>query len=324
MHSKPIYFNKFIIFAGSYSEDSGGTVVLHHLCHLLNANGYEAYIYPAFKTSIIHKEKWLKPILSILYASFKAKYIRKFRTLRGLKTPLFNNDFHKFRDEYVVIYAEGVTGNPLNARNVVRWLLHKPGYNYKGVFFGNFELTFAYNPDYSIGYSLPFNKLARTRLYIPLINLHYYNDINAMPLEKREGVAYCLRKGKGRVLINDHKDDILIDGLSHSEIADIFRRVKTFVSYDTRTAYSIFASLCGADSVVIPEDGVTIDEWMPEELRYGISYGFNNIISARNSRPTLITLIKKEIDNTNSVIQDFVDEINEYFNERLNRNIQNA
>jgi hypothetical protein len=47
---KPTIFKykKFIIFSGSYSEDSGGTVVLHQLCHLLNTNGYEAYLYPAF------------------------------------------------------------------------------------------------------------------------------------------------------------------------------------------------------------------------------------------------------------------------------------
>jgi len=306
-------YKKFIIFSGSYSEDSGGTVVLHQLCHLLNTNGYEAYLYPAFKTTIIHQGKWFKSLISILYASFKAKYLRPFKTLSQLKTPIFNKYTNKIDDECIVIYAEGVAGNPLKAKNVVRWLLHKPGYNYKGVFFGNSELIFSYNPDYSFGFSLPFSKLAKTRLYIPLANLHYYNQIPSLPDEQRTGVAYCIRKGKGKEFIHDHKNDILIDGLTHSEIAAIFRSVKTFISYDTRTAYSIFASVCGADSVIIPDADADIHCWAPLELRYGLSYGFENINWARETRHKLIDTIQKDIEETNQVIHNFVQEVNEYF-----------
>ncbi len=313
MNHRSFKYKKFIIFAGSYSEDSGGTVVLHQLCHLLNTNGYEAYLYPAFKTAILHQEKWFKPLMSILYASFKAKYLRPLKTLSNLKTPIFTKDTNKIEDEYIVIYAEGVTGNPLNAKNVVRWLLHKPGYNYKGVFFGNSELIFSYNPDYSFDFSLPFSKLANTRLYIPLANLHHYNQNPGLPYEQRAGVAYCIRKGKGKAFVQDHKNDILIDGLTHSEIASIFRRVKAFISYDTRTAYSVFASICGADSVIIPDQGTSIYEWAPEELRNGLSYGFENISWARKTRHHLIDMVQKDIEETNQIVNEFVSEVNEYF-----------
>lgn len=313
MNHKSFKYKKFIIFAGSYSDDSGGTIVLHQLCHFLNTNGYEAFLFPAFKTSILHQKKWFKPLMSILYASFKAKYLRTFKTLSQLNTPIFNKDTNKFEDEYVVIYAEGVTGNPLNAKNVVRWLLHKPGYNYKGVFFGNYELIFSYNPDYSYDFSLPLSKLAKTRLYIPLANLHYYNQIPGLPFAQRTGVAYCIRKGKGKEFVQDHKKDILIDGLTHSEIATIFRTVKTFISYDSKTAYSVYASICGADSVIIPDSGTNISDWAPEELRNGLSYGFENINWARETRHQLIDMIHKDIEEANRIIHEFVREVNEYF-----------
>ena len=306
-------YKKFIIFAGSYSENSGGTVVLHQLCHLLNTNGYEAYLYPAFKTAILHQEKWFKPLMSILYASFKAKYVRPFKTLSNLNTPIFNKHTNEIEDKYVVIYAEGVAGNPLNAKNVVRWLLHKPGYNYKGVFFGNSEIIFSYNPEYSFDFSLPFSKLAKTSLYTPLANLHYYIQIPSLPDEQRSGVAYCIRKGNGKAFVQDHKNDILIDGLTHAEIAAIFRRIKLFISYDTKTAFSVFASICGVDSVVIPDAGVSIDKWSLEEFRYGLSYGFENIEWARKTRPKLLESIQNDLNQSQLIIHNFASEVNKFF-----------
>jgi hypothetical protein len=313
MENTSFRYKKFIIFAGSYSEDSGGTVVLHHLCHLLNEIGYEAYLYPAFKTTFIHQEKWLKPLLSILYASFKSRYLRSFKTLHDNNTPVFiDKNYQNISDEYVVIYAEGVAGNPLNAKNVVRWLLQKPGYNYKGTFFGNSELVFSYNPVYLDNFNLPFSKLAKNRLFTPLVNLKYYTEAAGLKHNQRNGVAYCIRKGRGKKFV--HNDDaILIDNLSHAETAEIFRSVKTFISYDSMTAYSEFASICGADSIVIPDADVAIDDWLPENLRYGISYGFNNVDWARETRPLLISRINKDISKNYQIIQAFVNETNEYF-----------
>ena len=313
MSNTSFKYKKFIIFTGSYSENSGGTVVLHHLCHLLNEIGYEAYLYPAFKTTFIHQEKWLKPLLSILYAAFKSKFLRPYKILSKNKTPVFTDKHSKnISDEYIVIYAEGVAGNPLNAKNVVRWLLQKPGYNYKGTFFGNYELIFSYNPVYVDNFCLPFSHLAKSRLFVPLVNLHYYTEFPGLSDSERFGVAYCVRKGKGKKFV--HNDNaILIDGLSHAETAAIFRRIKTFISYDSMSAYSGFASICGADSIVIPDPGVTIEEWLPENLRYGLSYGFENIEWARSTRPLLVDMVHKDVITKYENIQEFVKEINEYF-----------
>jgi len=304
---------KFIIFAGSYSEDSGGTVALHQLCHLLNQNGCEAYLYPAFKTTIVHQESWFKPVMSILYGAFKSRFLRPFKTLSELNTPIYNHPSVNISDDFVVIYAEGVAGNPLKAKNVVRWLLHKPGYNYKGVFFGNSELIFSYNLEYSARFSLPQSKLAHTRLFIPYAHLHHYTTGNNSTELKRSGQAYCIRKGKGKAIVHHDKDAILIDGLSHAEIADIFKRVKTFISYDSKTAYSIFAAVSGVESIIIPDPGISIDEWSSKEHRYGLSYGFDNLEWAKNTLPLLLEMIDRDTHNTNSNIHAFVSEVNDYF-----------
>jgi len=309
---------KFIIFAGSYSEDSGGTVVLHKLCDLLNQNGYEAYLYPAFKTTIIHQESWFKPVMSILYGAFKSRFLRPFKTLSELNTPTYNHPSISIGDDCVVIYAEGVAGNPLKAKNVVRWLLHKPGYNYKGVFFGNSELIFSYSPEYSIGFSLPLSKLSNTRLFIPYAHLHHYTGDNSSTELKRSGLAYCIRKGKGKPFVHDDKDAILIDGLSHAEVADIFKKVKTLISYDSKTAYSIFAAVSGVESIIIPDPGVSIDDWCSKEHRYGLSYGFDNLEWARDTLPQLLEMLDKDTQNINSTIHAFVSEVNDYFSVSAN------
>lgn len=314
MNSLNSNFCKFIIFAPSYSPDSGGVVVLHRLCHLLNENGYEASLYPSYKTSVIHQENWLKPILSILAAAIKFRLWRPFRVKDSLNTPIFKGGRQGLGDDHVVVYSEGVYGNPLNAKHVVRWLLHQPGYNYDLTCFGSRELIFTYNEAYSRKFELPFSSIAQTRLYIPYENLSYYTEEGALPYDQRTGIAYCLRKGRDKPRVHDHAGAILIDGLSHSEIAEIFKRVKTFISYDTKTAYSVFAAMCGADSVVIPDLGVSLEMWEPQErYRYGLSYGFENLEWARKTRPLMIASMKDDVAKTVERIHSFVTEVNGFF-----------
>jgi hypothetical protein len=93
----------------------------------------------------------------------------------------------------------------------------------------------------------------------------------------------------------------------------IFGRIKAFISYDSKTAYSTFASFCGVDSIIIPDNNVTIEDWLPEDMRYGLSYGIENVEWARKTRPLLLAMIKKDIENTNKVIIDFISDVNDYF-----------
>ena len=64
----------------------------------------------------------------------------------------YNNDF-PIDDNCVVIYCEGTQGNPLNAKNVVRWMLSKLGQNvpYNWVdTWGKNELVYYFNSEKKI------------------------------------------------------------------------------------------------------------------------------------------------------------------------------
>lgn len=306
-------FKKFILFSPDYSETNGGAIVMHKLCHELNVLGYQAFLYPSYKSWIMHREFWLKPLLSVLWGGIRERYLRCYKTYDKFNTPVFSGGRKKIDDSFVVIYHEGVIGNPLSATHVVRWLLHQPGYHANMIGFGNNELYFDYFA-FSHNFNLPFSTVSPHRLYLAHLPLDLYNLDGALPESSRSGLAYCLRKGIGRPLVHNVDGAILIDGLSHKEVAQIFKRIKTFISYDTKTAFSVFAALCGADSVVIPQEDVSVEQWAPD-LRevYGIAYGFEHLDWARKTRKLMLEHIKKNEENTHNQIRLFIQDIDEYF-----------
>ncbi len=91
---------KFFIYAPPFDENSGCNIVLHRLCDLLNKQGERAYIWLWGGQSQPHKS--------------------------GI-CERFNTPFAKLSDlsdNTIVVYPEVVSGNPLKAKNVVRWLLY--------------------------------------------------------------------------------------------------------------------------------------------------------------------------------------------------------
>ena len=264
---------KYIVMAPSYNENSGGIVVLHKLCHLLNNIGYEAYLIPYRNSYYVSRYNIFSTGFNFLKWSV-LNWFRPFRTNKSFNTPLFSGS-QSIDDEYIVIYAEVVFGNPLGSKNVVRWLLHQPGYHEGVFYYSSCELIYKFNSAIR-DFEYPGSKTSGHELKV----IHYPTDLYYPPEKEavRDGTAYCVRKGKGKKLIQDHSQDTLIDDLSHSQVADVFRKCKYFISYDEYTAYSIFAVLCGCISVVVPGDGVPIESWYPREQdRFGIAYGLDNI-----------------------------------------------
>jgi hypothetical protein len=295
----------FIIYSYRYNDDSGGTLVLHKLCHLLNQNGYRAFLWPNYKP-IFDKNNITKSIVKFL-KYFRKSIHRKFATNKFWNTPIASyKDLED--DNTVVIYAELVDGNPLKATNVVRWLLHKPGFHSGSVNYGQNELIFFYLQAYIENLSnIDINNL----LYIPNNREDTYVQTN---FSAREGTCYILRKGKNRKIIHELGNSILIDGKSHHEIAQIFNNVEYCISYDTYTMYSMYASMCGCKSVVIPEEGISKEKWLPEEeKRYGIAYGFDDVENAVNSRDMLFGRIQNEHEITLWQINSFVNKCSKNF-----------
>lgn len=308
---------KFLICTPSYSQNNGGAIVLHKLCHLINDLGQEAYLFPIVENLQLNKFNYKEIIPKFLKKNLREPF-RRFKTIPKLFTPVMKKlPSDIYSDHWVVIYPEITFGNPLNAKNVVRWLLHNPDFDHttgkrnKNFFFGKGELYFRIGPWFE-EFNYPGSTTSKSFLQVFHYPLHLFNLEGVS--QERSGTAYAIRKGKHKKITHDLNDSTLIDGLKHDEIAKIFKRVKTFISYDTVTTYSYFAALCGCDSVVIPEENLTELEWMPNpEDRYGLAYGFENIIKARETLPLLPDRFKKFESSSKASVMAFLNEVNDFF-----------
>lgn len=296
---------KFIIFASEYHDNSGGTVVLHQLCHRLNEVGQEAYIWPLNKPTL----NFTNPLKTIyrLYRYYNRKFRKGFK-----KNPLLDTPIASYSDlkDAIVIYPEVIAGNPLYAQHVVRWLLNKPGVINGGqISFGATDLFFYYDKAFD---DSRFNQYPENLLHIVSQRSDIYKITNH---GKREGSCYLLRKGKNREIVHDITDSILIDALpSHEEIARVFNQVEYCISYDIYTMYNIYAAMCGCTPIIIPEQGMTKEQWQPiEEGRYGIAYGYDDMEYAKQTRLLLLEYLKKQENESTVSVNRFVQKCKEYF-----------
>ena len=145
---------KYLIQTKSYDENSGGIIVLHKLCSILNELGHESYLIPPhnryYEISKNSPHTSVKAVLGFLRRVFiglrqEHNAYKTFKTNPAFNTPILNAKGTVFDDDWIIIYPEIVVGNPLQAKNVVRWLLYKPGVlEHKKIYFGQNELYFKF------------------------------------------------------------------------------------------------------------------------------------------------------------------------------------
>lgn len=308
---------KFLICTPSYSENNGGAIALHKLCHLLNKNEYEAYLYPITENIQLNSLNYKDVLPEFLIKQLK-KPFKRLRINKTFNTPVL----YKVPDgvktgEYVVVYPEITFGNPLQAKHVVRWLLHNPGHDTatgretKEYFFGKNEIYFRYGT-YFKDFKNIGSKTSRHILTVSHVPLEIF--LQEKTNVERTGTAYCIRKGVTKPIVHDTSNSINIDRMKQAEIAKVFKKVKTFISYDSYTFFSRLAAISGCDSIVIPEKDIDIENWLPNiEDRYGLSYGFDNLEWARQTH----SLLMKEIYESESKSQlntiKFARIVNRYF-----------
>lgn len=318
---------KFIIFAPDYIDNNGGTIALHKLCDLLNRSGYEAYLYPDFESYDLHTYNvsnipdYVKKLDRIFSLTETVPIgtpvsVDKLQSVFWIN-PAFNTPVYiphrevSFGNEWVIIYPEITFGNPLRAKNVVRWFLHNPGFWTGKIYYGQNELYFRYSESFE-NFQLTGSKtsdLILMVLHLPL-DLFFEPEIP----QERKGTAYLVRKGYNRKIVHNLENSKMIDGKSNREIADIFRSVKTFISYDPSTLYSNLAVLCGCESVVIPLEGVDEDQWKPNYISYGVAYGIENISKAKNTAPLMRDALLLAEAESLELVKLFAKEVNEFFN----------
>ena len=287
----------FIIASPPYNEINGGAIVLHKLCHLLNQCGYCAYIYPFYGSAIYNIENGTQ-FISESFRIAARRYLKRYTVNSNFLTPIFHKSLSN--KKLITVYPEIVIGNPLKAQNVVRWFLCEPGTHTSVVSINKNDLLVDFR-SFLTGFTFGKSIKYPVQLYITHIPLDIFNLNEAVEPSKRRGSAYCLRKGKHRQIVHDLKDSILIDGKSHLEVAKILKSVKTFYSYDLYTAYSWFATLCGASSIVVPQDGLDSSQWFPESQKpYGVAYGSSELEYAHS---TAALLQNKLIEDESKMIE---------------------
>ena len=304
---------KFIIFSPSYSENNGGAITLHHLCDLINKIGYKCYLYPGFDNVEINLLNY-KTILPRLIKKIITQPFGIFKTSKRFNTPVLRKIPEKYNlDKFIIIYPEIVFGNPLGAKNIVRWLLHNPGFFSGKIYYGPNEIYFKYSNQYN-DFTYLNSSTSKNNLYIFTYLKNYYNDVNCF--SERHGVAYCIRKGKIKTVPFNMAGATLIDGMKHNEISKIFKKSKYFISFDRHTAFSRFAALCGCISIVVPEEGIDEHVWEPDlEKRYGVSYGFEavKIEQALATVSKLKRQLIKEENDSEKAVKNFIIEVENFF-----------
>lgn len=168
----------------------------------------------------------------------------------------------------IIIYPEYLYGNPLQAKNVVRWLLY---YNRFKDVDGAFEKN-----DMVVCYRDIFNDAelnpTGVKLTIGYFDNQLYRRYNYGP---RSGKCYILRKGKVRKDLPEHFDGpVFDDDMTQEELVKMFNEHEYCYSYDTQTFYTVIAAICGCKSVVVMEPGKTEKDYLGKgEAHYGRAYG---------------------------------------------------
>ena len=145
----------YVVYAPGWVHWSAGIKVLHYLCHGLNSQGFIAYMAlhgPTHRNDI--NENLITPILT-------REVIRKLA---------------RENSQVIAIYPESIVGNPLNAPNVVRWILNFPQLLGGETDFKH-DYVLAYSKTLSRSFSLQF-PIEPPVCFIPAIKIQEIDDVD--------------------------------------------------------------------------------------------------------------------------------------------------
>jgi len=272
----------FVIYAFDYHPGIGGIKVTHKLCHMLNEMGHECYLYPI-------------------------EIRDEFIVCTEYNTPMIPEALARNLDDAIVIYTEGIQHNPLNAKNVVRWILGPPQnhmYTYSKSDLVYWFMDFYYQE---------YLGQQENKLFV----CEFHDDIFVNRNLKRNGSSYCIRKCDNPKFIHP-RDSTFIPYHAAGDllgIADLFNRTETFYCYDDHTFLYTQASMCGCFSIVIPQEGVSKEEWISGSRlhKYGVAYGVDDIERAKSTIPLLHNEIEQIKVETREQVNQFVNKCNTVF-----------
>jgi len=306
---------KFVIYTYAYTRSTGGIICLHKLCHLINQLGGTAFLHPV-NIDVIEVNA-VNIVEALRFAEEQRAVYADFKVANFLKDSPFNTpvthifDDKEYGDDWIAVYPEVTWGNPLKARNVVRWLLHNPGYHFGRINYGMNELHIRFGEHFA-EYRHPGCTLSDNFLTITDYDFGLFNTDGVAAI--RSGTAYFKRHSYKGPPQHDLTDSVFIhSGLDATEVARIFKTVKTFYSYDPHTAYSHLAVLCGAQSVVIPDPDRARTDSPVGGRGYGVAYGIENLDEAERTAHLLKPWLQARSDESVESVSAFMKEADEFF-----------
>jgi len=248
---------KIVIYTRPFDILCGGIVALHHLAKIIN--------------DFEHPNIYAK-----LFVYNNLKYDN-----------IFCNQFEtvdEINDNTVVIYPEVISGNPLNSKNVIRWILLSLGIEMPINHYINWglkSLTDSISTDGSNNLIYQWESIQNT---IPQLSVPWFNPIFKNTNQPRTKTCYLIKKGlmlHKEIKFMHDEDSICIDNMNLEEKSVVFNQCTHFYCYDPNTAYMIFAVSCGCIAILYPVDNVSKSKYFKNKIfnknnkiyNAGIAYG---------------------------------------------------
>lgn len=265
-----MFSHKFIIVAPPYSVRSGGVMVLHDLCEALNRNGYQAGIV-------------------FLHGGNAAEQNFQYAVSNDLSLYKPNGDYYYYVDESeardvllngTVIYPDLITGNPLGAKNKIRYILNFNSLNFSG--------------DFVLSYSKIYSEYSNFVLSKPFHH-ECFTDTGARPwLERTLDLTYI---GKGSGFTDCHRIDntILVERdypRDKEQLALLLRQCRFFFTWDCVSATNFDAMMCGAIPILLHDKQINRKDINNMEVGAFPNINFNSI----QELPNGLQFDEKEID----------------------------
>lgn len=265
-------YKRYIIQIGDYRTNSGGVRVMHQLAQNLAKKGYETFV---------TTEK-LMP---------EAHY----RTFNG-----------EIKDTDIVVYGDRVTGNPLKAKNIYRYLLHFPEHWQKDIDIDP-NKTFLFTELLQVG------KYKNCKiLYTPVIEQDLFVEAG---YKNNRGLKTVKWLGKGKdtadmLTYNLFKTDKVItsnDPGTREAVANLLAQSSRFYSFDMYTLLIYESALAGCLPVIIPDGTFTRKQYENTIIGLnGIAFGIKDIQRALDTKKDFLPAYNKQIHISEKQLDKFI------------------
>lgn len=224
----------FYIYAPFYQKNSNGVRILYTLFDLIQRTGHRARV--------------------VCYEMGKGAFSKRDLPSRYRPFTMSTEEFlgNRVGPGDIVVYPDIVSGNPLNAPNLVRYLLNRPWYlTGQPVHYGPTDYLVAYST--SIDRHLPqLFLLNDDREYF--FPLPYAEKDNLVSIYHGKGFSGQSLSRELKRLVATFDEQVVITRHSPAErmeLARLLRRSKLLVTFDPISNMAYEASLCGTPALIV-------------------------------------------------------------------------